>query len=177
MKRWPLVFALLLPLGAWAQGSLQFNQVRVIDNNTVTIPSGKVWKVISVYGLDYRTNECIDYSNGSTHEVGQLVRCSVGSSWPTGSFRYSYAIRGLIIDGRTVPTFLSGFRNGSSCDNTYTTTNCTGSQPSCFNLSQLACVNQTEDTDVLPLWLPAGAQVASTGAGTRLSVIEFNVVP
>lgn len=168
---------MLLPLVLRAQGSLQFHQVRVIDNNTVTIPSGKVWKVISVYGLDYRTNECIDYSNGSTHEVGQLVRCSVGSSWPTGSFRYSYAIRGLIIDGRTVPTFLSGFRNGSSCSSTYTTTNCTGSQPSCFDMSQLACVNQTEDTDVLPLWLPAGTQVASTGAGTRLSVIEFNVVP
>ena len=47
MKRWPLVFALLLPLLAGAQGSLQFNQVIMVGTQQQTVPSGKVWKVNS----------------------------------------------------------------------------------------------------------------------------------
>ena len=31
-----------------AQGNLQFNQVLLIDNNTATVPPGKVWKIEGV---------------------------------------------------------------------------------------------------------------------------------
>lgn len=47
MKFWSLVFAIVLPLGAWAQGNLQFNQVIMVGTQQQTVPSGKVWKVNS----------------------------------------------------------------------------------------------------------------------------------
>ena len=31
-----------------AQGNLQFNQVLLIDNNTATVPAGKVWKIENI---------------------------------------------------------------------------------------------------------------------------------
>jgi len=40
-----LVIISLFGLMSYAQGNLQFNRVFFVDNNTVTVPTGKVWKI------------------------------------------------------------------------------------------------------------------------------------
>jgi hypothetical protein len=46
MKNIILIFAFIIATATvYAQGSLQFNRVLFVENNTLTVPNGKVWKV------------------------------------------------------------------------------------------------------------------------------------
>jgi hypothetical protein len=171
------LISLNLTLFINAQGTLQFNRVLLLGNSLETVPAGKVWKVTAGYGIEQRINECINYSQGSTHEIGERVRCSFGAGWSTGSFRATYSIRSLIINGQSAPFLIDGFANGSSCSSTQTTNNCTGGTSSCFDLSRLSCVNLPPDPQSLPLWLPAGTTLQTSGPNTHFSVLEFNIIP
>jgi len=171
------LISIALSISICAQGTLQFNRVLLLGNSVESVPAGKVWKVTAGYGIEQRINECINYSPGSTHEIGERVRCSIGSGWGTGSFRATYSIRSLIINGQSAPFLIDGFANLSNCSSTFLNTACSGSSSSCFDISRLSCVNLPPDPQSLPLWLPAGTSLQTSGPNTHFSVLEFNIIP
>ena len=61
-------FFCLVSMGM-AQGNLQFNQVLLVDSDLQTVPANKVWKINSISGNERRTNECVDISANSNHEL------------------------------------------------------------------------------------------------------------
>ena len=52
MKKLLVLYALVGSNLVWSHGNLQFNQVLILDatpaGNTITVPTGKVWKIESV---------------------------------------------------------------------------------------------------------------------------------
>ena len=150
-----------------AQGSLQFNQVLLIDSALSTVPANKAWKITAVTGSEYRMNECIDISANSTHEL-KSARC--GWSTTTASLIGNYSISLFIVNNRKIINAVEGI-NGNQTG--YLSTNCTNSWISAnFN-----CANRATTPNILPMWLPAGTTLRSGGPNTVLSVLEFNIVP
>src|SRR5690606_37347913 len=97
------------------------------------VPVNKVWKVTSVFGQEVRVNECVNFSTGSTHEVGVRMKCSVGGT-AEGSYRWTYFIRVIYLNGVAVPFFISGLK-GSTGVSLYSSGNCTGSTYCCYDAS------------------------------------------
>lgn len=144
--------ALLLAQGILAQGTLQFNQALKIGSATQTVPAGKVWKVTSVYGAQ---NACTQFENAqnSSYIFKKMVE--------TAYFVDGVKIISSSIDYNDYRFCTSGC---SSCDSGWM-------QSTAFNATFPANPN------ILPMWLAAGTTLASGGANTFLSVLEFNVIP
>ncbi len=163
MKFYFLVAFALLALSAGAQGTLQFNQVKLVSSTLETVPTGKVWKVTAVYG--------------------QKFACwpmSCPGSWPVNSVystRSSYKVNGV-----EVTVFNS--MNNPTAGIYYTSSDCTGSQSpnspltNCLAAGYGEYINSVPDRQTtLPLWLPAGTTLQSTDPAITLSLVEFNVIP
>jgi hypothetical protein len=146
-----------------AQGTLQFNQVRLISATTETVPTGKVWKIVNVYVNQVQRFQA---SSGSGTCLGGQV-CNGGStrwnsfsvnSCPTASdFQNNAQMR---VDGANTffnvgsPIWLPA---GSTVQgNQYTCNNSNG----WFDGQGFSCHCPTNQT------------VFST-----VSVIEFNIIP
>jgi hypothetical protein len=138
---------------ASAQGTLQFNQVKKIGSSSETVPSGKVWKVTSVYGSE---NACVNYGY-NPQNVNYTYKKMIETAFYVDGAKIISA--SVDISSRRLCTSGCG-----SCDSGW-------SDASVFNATQ------PSDPNVLPLWLAAGSTLASAGANTFVSVIEFNVVP
>ena len=151
-KTFLFIAALAFLSSAKSQGTLEFNQVKIITNTVETVPSGKVWKITAMSGTVY--GECVPHPEGNT------------SIWYKAT-----AASGFLLNGNKVYSMLkypsSGQRYNS---NTCVTTGfcCDGN---------LTTNNQATDPLVLPMWLPAGTTLGSIASSVFLSVIEFNVVP
>jgi len=178
MKKSILTLAIFSFFGlmSYAQGNLQFNQVKIVSNVQETVPAGKVWKVTSVLGAELRVNECINFSVGSTHELAHL-RCARNIN--SGSRIHSYYIRYIILDSKKINLQVTGFGdttfgNSNSFANSG---NCTGTQDSGSNMVYWSCANIPSDHNVLPIWVPSGTTLQSGGTNTFVSVIEFNIIP
>lgn len=176
----PVFFIILFhSLALKAQGSLQFNQVKLISSVEDTVPAGKVWKVIAYYGFEQFYNACIQYSgNSNMSGVNRLVNCgSYFTATTLSSGRFNYTAAEVQINGIVLVLETTGF-NAISANNHWNSTNCTGSQwnygnpQPTFNFN---CAN-IGPSGKLPLWLPASSRVKSNGPNTFLSVIEFNVI-
>lgn len=168
----------LAVFGLNAQGTLQFNQAKIITDTQQTVPAGKVWKVSAIYGQEQRTSNCVDFSTTSVHEVGTRARC--GGGFPTTmSGVFDYAIRSIVVNGTIIPLSISGF---PACppNNIRNTATCSGgSSYDCtyFQNTNFSCVNMATDPNVLPIWIPAGTTLKTGGPKTFASVIEFNIIP
>jgi hypothetical protein len=81
MKRlYIFIITIFLYTGAFAQGNLQFNQVKLVSA-LETVPAGKVWKVESViYNIP---------SGSTTYQTGNLGSCSAND----------YNSAAIIVDG------------------------------------------------------------------------------
>jgi hypothetical protein len=143
-----LIVALMAGAGqSFAQGSnLVYNGVQIHSNTQQTVPAGAVWKVTSIYGEE--TQQCIN------------ANCSNPS-------HYGFAIiSGVYVNNVLIPSTIRGFRvsharyNDSACAASSFTTD-------------LTCANKSTDPNLLPLWLPAGTTIRSTGPNSFYSVIEF----
>lgn len=129
-----LISVLCVALYTNAQGTLQFNQVKLVSSETV--PSGKVWKVVSVISTsDLSIAGGVDASSKSTQIAIDGITCYVvqNSSW-------------------------IGSSSGSNAN------------PRPYGYSSVA-------PTALPLWLPAGTTLAAGTNVSKVSVIEFNVIP
>lgn len=89
--------------GVLAQGTLQFNQVKLVSATSETVPTGKVWKVENVAGsrvLQYQisSTSTSDFNpadqailiNGNAVTVTQAVATGAGSGTGNTSWRASY---------------------------------------------------------------------------------------
>lgn len=63
-----LIMGLLLGLGLSAQ-TLSFSQVLLVDNNTVTVPAGKVWKIEAAVSSGLSSSSATGYSTPTPQEV------------------------------------------------------------------------------------------------------------
>ena len=169
MKNCGFVFSfLILAMGAWAQGSLQFNQVLLVDSALSTVPANKVWKITAISGSEYRLNECVDISANSSHEL-KSARCGYANS--SASFIANYSISVFLINGKRVVNSVEGLPSqatvhlGSTCSNGWQS-----------NIN-FTCTNRATTPNILPMWLPSGTTLRSGGPNTWLSVLEFNVIP
>jgi len=170
-------FALLIctALSAHAQVSLRFKDAMVVTNQLQTVPPNHVWKITSIYGSEFRENECVNFSANSTHEL-RTVRCACqvwsGSNPNTVSVRLFYQISGFMVNSIPINTSISGLSSGSRT--IWNSTTCTGTTTSCTTWD---CANVSSDPNILPLWIPAGTTLRTAGPNTFLSVIEFEMVP
>ena len=147
-----LVFLLLLSflgLSVSAQGTLQFNQALVVTDQLQTVPAGKVWKVTAIYGKD---------------EVCRSV-APLYNNW------FSQAlVAGFFLNGVEVLSFRK-FLTGTMYNNSPT---CSSNNSGGYSFTSL---NFESDPNVLPIWIPAGATVQTSGPNIFLSAIEFNIIP
>jgi len=173
-----LVFISLFGLMSYAQGNLQFSQVKIVSNVQETVPAGKVWKVTSIYGNEFRANECINTSLTSTHELRHL-RCAFPAGYwginESNSTRGYYRISMFYINNTPIISSVSGLSEESRSYTIFNSTNCTGSQTT--NSEIRSCANISTDPNILPIWLPSASIIKSAGPNTFVSVIEFNIIP
>ena len=165
MKKNLLVVILLLftALSIKAQGTLQFNQVKIISTVLQTVPSGKVWKVTSIYGFE--PNTCI---TGSV-----MDNCNYGGSNSVNMSVAAFKVNGSVILSECTPKF------------DWASANCTGTkiawssaeQYCGASLGSLGYATKTANPNILPMWLPANTTLQSNGPNTFLSVVEFNLTP
>lgn len=153
------LFCLIMIISLSAQGTLQFNQAKIIGSSTQTVPANKVWKVTSIYGV--------------------IKSCKlIGPCYtPLSPNSYAWATQsGFIINGESVPSRLiwekGDFFSNNSCTNdprsfaTTSTSSCT-----------MMAADLASDPNILPIWLPAGTNVSSIGSTSFVSVLEFNIIP
>ena len=91
MKRlYIFIITIFLTTVAFSQGNLQFNQVLLVDNNLVTVPAGKVWKIENIifeavpyFQANSGSGTCSP-CNGSTQLWSNYTTqiCQVGASNP-----------------------------------------------------------------------------------------------
>lgn len=140
-----------LVFGVKAQGTLQFNQVKLVTSSE-TVPVGKVWKLESVMSPEQR--------------------------YPTSGTTFPSFSRSILVNGNTV-TIREEFVNGVAlgfngcCGGGFWMSN-TGQST---NSNPTHLVRVASDNTKLPLWLPAGTTVAPVAPVNGMSVIEFNVIP
>jgi hypothetical protein len=152
--------------------TLQFNQVKIVDNNQLAVPAGKVWKVTSIYGAETRYNLCLNISSSANHEL-ERIRCAYTSNtWQTLRVSY-YAISTMVVNGKIIQCRINGLADGAY-DN-FTGSNCDSQQTS--RSANWSCGNMASDPNLFPMWLPAGTTLQTGGANTFASVIEFTVAP
>jgi hypothetical protein len=169
MKKGVFVFGFLcLVLAGLAQGSLQFSQVLLVDSGLVAVPANKVWKITALSGGERRTNECVDISVNSNHELRSAQCWSVQQ---TASFYANYFISIFWVNGKRIVNTIENLPNSNLT--VYSSTNCTNSWTS----GNFNCANRATTSHILPMWLPAGTTLRTGGPNTLLSVLEFNIVP
>ncbi len=139
-----------------AQGSLQFNEAKIISGSTETVPAGKVWKVTAVYGTAQQCNE--------------IGPCYTALS-PTS---YAFAnVSGMMVNGTVIQSKMlwkrTSFYTNSTCVNDPRSFSGTGT---CNNDAK----DVSSDPNILPIWLPEGTTLSSLGSTSFVSVIEFNVI-
>jgi len=146
-----------------AQGTLQFNQVKLVSASTEAVPAGKVWKVVNVYVSQIQRFQA---SSGSGTCLGGQVCNGVSTRWnsfstancpSSGDFQNNAQMR---VDGAN--TF---FNVGSPLWLPAGTT-LQGNQYSCNNSAGWF------DGQGFSCHCPVNQTVFST-----VSVVEFNVLP
>jgi len=135
-----------------AQSTLAFNRVITLNNTPLTVPAGKVWKVTGVYG--FSDNICYPYFNANFGTVRHALGFGIA----------------LVLNNQTVVFQISDRTGGSHFPNP----DCTGAGSTNWNPSQPRI---DPNPNAFPMWLPAGASLATGGPNTIASVIEFDVVP
>jgi hypothetical protein len=138
-----------------AQGNLQFNQVLLIDNNTATVPAGKVWKIENI------VYEAVPYFQASSGS-GSCAPCNgstqLWSSYTTQSCQVS----------STNPITINGVK--ASAGNT-------GSPLWLPAGATLAGETKTCTPNAGSYGGGCICPPPSVTAKTYISVIEFNIVP
>jgi len=167
-----LVFISLFGLMSYAQGNLQFNQVKIVSNVLETVPTDKVWKVTSIYGHEFVLNHCV--SNETSFDwLG--IKCNAWYRSGTRSARISYFATIFIVNGKQIVNEISGLP--IEVDAFSGSQNCTGTQTGSLTVLGVTCANRAANPNLMPLWLPAGTTLQTHGPNTFVSVIEFNIIP
>jgi len=168
-----LVFISLFGLMSYAQGNLQFNQVKIVSNVLETVPPNKVWKVTSIYGHEFVLNQCV--SNQTSFDWLGFKCNSTWRTTTTFSAIISYFATIFLVNGKQIINEISGLTN-TSVTYYWGVANCTGSSYSGSEYS-VSCANRAANPNLMPLWLPAGTTLQTHGPNTFVSVIEFNIIP
>lgn len=152
----PLMFIALTGLKGQ---SLSFNQSLLVTSASgqVTVPAGKVWKVVSGLSGDGTVTSTL----ALTHHCGGS--CSGGSC---GSYSCYYR-KGLYAVNGIEFSYVYGCNScGSGCNSL---ANCPASYTYGYSLSDFKFEG--------PFWMPAGATFQVFGSSIVFSVLEFNIVP
>lgn len=130
-----LFFSCIIAFTAFSQGTLQFNQVKLVGT-TESVPAGKVWKVVSVIAAN---------------------SLSVAEGTNTVSNSTQIAIDGVTSHIAHCSTW-TGPGSGSNAN----------PRPYGYTSAEIT---------QLPIWLPALTTLAAGSNVTKVSVIEFNILP
>jgi len=136
--------------GVHAQGSLQYNQAKIVTDQLQTVPANKVWKITAIYGKD---------------EVCRSTAPLYTNYWSTT------LVAGFKLNSVEILSFRKFLTT-----TLFSLNNCTSSAGSCGG-GCLNALNFESDPNILPIWVPAGATVQTVGPNVFLSVIEFNIIP
>lgn len=155
-----LFIAFIISNNLNAQNTLEFNRVVKVDNNVQSVPSGTVWKIVSVYGNAPRI--CISHPKATI----------------TGKTYNWFNVQGFIVDGVNIysETSFAGYYEPASSSYGhywYADANCSTS-PGWDQKLIWGIYNIDPNPNILPMWLEAGTNVQAM-QGSYLSVIEFNV--
>lgn len=166
MKRLFIVLIIFFTIVITAKsqgGTLEFNRVLIISDSAQVVPSGKVWKVMSLYGK-------------------QADQCTLDplNIWG-GSYYWKYKSRGFQVNGVTVWQQISeatfDIKSTSDCSGSnYTTRAWSDAQALQFK-NEVGHQTAADLESLLPFWLPAGVSVNSISDQQYLSVLEFNIIP
>jgi hypothetical protein len=182
-----LLFFLCNSLGSLlAQGTLQFNQVIVVNSNsgTLTVPVGKVWKVTGqgmsrgVYYENYSSNLSPTWSatnpnpcTGATSGSGSNLRYVRKYLCPTAN-------NGIMINGDRINLSGGSLWLSSGTSLQITGTPCVNTLTPNIAASTPYYVYETTTGSNVYYWECLGAVNAGVvGNSTVASVIEFNVIP
>ena len=138
-----------------AQGNLQFNQVLLIDNNTATVPVGKIWKIENI------VYEAVPYFQANSGS-GTCAPCNGSSQLWT-----SYTTQTCQVLA-TAPMTINGVK--ASAGNT-------GSPLWLPAGSTLSGETKTCTPNAGSFGASCICPPSSVTAKTYISVIEFNIVP
>jgi hypothetical protein len=146
MKKIITIAMLLFSVATYAQGNLQFNQVKLIST-VQTVPVGKVWKV-----------ESMICSGGNTIPVVSNNTATITSS----NGHLSNSIFNLTFASMTY------LLNNTVC---YVDLN---SQYSISNLGNGVMFKNNSVN--FPIWIPAGTSIEAGINMSFISIIEYNIV-
>ncbi|MCC6600136.1 MAG: hypothetical protein IT223_05630 [Crocinitomicaceae bacterium] len=169
-----LVFFLILTVRPAAQGTLQFSQALIVTTSQ-TVPTGKVWKVTSLYGSEDIIGECVSLNTPPlTTSVANRLRCAYkNNTWKWIVVDYSASL--FKVNGTPIASQITGLGDGIGLSN-WTGTTC-GDGSNTSRTANWSCANLDSDPNIFPMWLPAGTTLESGGSKTFVSVLEFNIIP
>jgi hypothetical protein len=154
MKFIVTIFSALICSVVISQGTLQFNQAKLVTNSLETVPVGKVWKITALSGALY-----------NTHCVGRPDMLPTIIQWVKAAVASGFEVNGSLV--------YSTLKYSNSTER-WSNNTCTSSLACCTDYSPFT---QNTDPLLLPMWLPAGTTLKTIGAGVFVSVIEFNIIP
>jgi len=151
MKGFFLLFAMILLGDFFAQGNLQFNQVKLVTT-VETVPVGKVWKVESALTGEER--------------------------YPTSGTTLASNSRFILVNGNSICVHeehvaTTGVGFNGCCGGGFWMSNV----GMAVNSTTPVLVQVTAQPTKLPLWLPAGSTLAAGTKVSSISVLEFNIIP
>ena len=164
---------IVMTVGAHAQGSLQFNQVKLVADVTETVPTGKVWKIESVYsskGLYWgpgtgswgvnHLNDCNSPCYPGFGSTGQQQCVSTKNLWIDGVEISEYDLPLWLPEGST----LRSASKTCSYNGQYVEGVSSWTGPTCGDCSS---------------YFMTGTHVTGTSVTvySKVSVLEFHVVP
>lgn len=136
---------------SWAQGNLQFSQVKLVGS-TETVPAGKVWKVSNILPSDRLTSAAGGGTTGQTLTTTHVIVVN-GNNVVVASSDSRYSVDAITITERGGSTAGSGTRPVSAA---------TATSESILNGA---------------IWLPEETTLAAGSGVYRVSVLEFTIVP
>ncbi len=152
-------FLIVIVFSINAQGSLQFNQVLTTSSSDglVTVPEGKVWKIVSVNG-----------------GYGQIF-----SDTPVSAHCGTTCSGGVCSSSSCLFEAFIWELNGSTLSRVTACKVCSGGD--CYN-NIGACGTHTWTVEQLPviqapIWLKAENTLKVNMSGVYFSTIEFNIIP
>ena len=161
-----LSFLVLFLSVSWitkAQTTLEFSQSIIVSATQQTVPSGKTWKVTSIYGSDRICVPCIQNEH-------------IASSSCNSRF-VDYAGAAFLVNGNEVVSYRDWIGK-STFETTYADNTCTTAWDThAISSFRWRMFDVPPNPNLLPMWLPEGTTLKAATANIYLSVIEFTVGP
>lgn len=173
----------LVALCGVSQGTLEFNQVLLVSSTSgvVTVPSGKVWKIENTLTPTGRYYSSISNYGSTTWTIGTPNPCTGATSGTSSSIPYVSTGSCNTNDNFFEVNGVRSSWNGNSPLWVPAGSTLRVSETDCRNLTSVSYSNSQVYYDANvgifkcgPISITGGSSVSN---GSKISIIEFNVIP